>query len=156
MSGPSVPESRAYRHLQCGNDTVVSGQAFEVVSNPMSSMERTQCSTCGSMFPITDFAWSDTQENLADYYARHSSSATPMQRLLCSKRFMVALVLLAALPTAAACFYLVRNGSILAKVICLFTGLVIGAFIGATVFLQAFAEPIKRKVCGVSDTRQLT
>jgi hypothetical protein len=155
MSELNIPDSRAYRHLKCGEETMVTGQSFEVVSNPMSSMERTQCSTCGAMFPISDFQWSDTGETLADYYARHSQSATDAQRFLCSKKFMIALALLGAFPAAVGCYYLVRNDDLLTKAICLFTGLAIGAFIGGTVFLKAFADPIKRKVCGVSDTRLL-
>lgn len=156
MSEQSIPESRTYRHLQCGSETVVGGQSFEVVSNPMSSMERTQCSNCEAMFPIADFEWFDTGENLAGYYARHTESATDMQRFLCSKKFMVALIGLGAMLTAAGFYYLVRNEILLAKAICLFTGLVVGAVIGGTVFLKVFENPITRKVCGVSDTRLLT
>ena len=85
--------------IQCGNDTVVSGDAFEVVSNPMSSMEQTQCSSCGAMFPISDFEWSDTGEKLSDYYARHTQNATELQRFLCSKKFMVAVIVICILAT---------------------------------------------------------
>jgi hypothetical protein len=79
MSDQLIPESRSYRHIQCSNETEVSGESFEVVSNPMSSMEQTFCSICGAMFPITDFEWADTSEKLSDYYARHSSDATGRQ-----------------------------------------------------------------------------
>lgn len=156
MSEQSIPESRTYRHVECGSETVVSGQSFEVVSNPMSSMERTMCTACNAMFPIGEFEWADTGEGLADYYARHSQGATDTQRFLCSKTFMVALVVLGAVLAAAGCYYLARNANVLAKVLCLFGGLAIGAMIGAAVFLKVFADPIKRKVCGVSDTRLLT
>jgi len=155
MSEPSTPQSRTYRHTQCGNETVVGGQSFEVVSNPMSSMERTFCSSCNAMFPITDFEWADTGETLADYYARHTKNATDRQRFLCSKKFMVALAALGAVLTAAGAYFLVRNDGLLIQVVCLFGGLAIGAILGATVFLKGFADPIKRKVCGVSDTRLL-
>jgi hypothetical protein len=134
----------------------VSGQSFEVVSNPMSSMERTFCSTCNAMFPIADYEWADTGENLADYYARHTKNATDLQRFLCSKKFMVALVALGVVLTDVSVFLLIANQNLLARTICMFGGLAIGAFLGATVFLKLFADPIKRKVCGVSDTRLLT
>jgi hypothetical protein len=156
MSEQSIPDSRAYRHVQCGNETLVSGDSFQVVSNPMSSMERTFCSTCNSMFPIADYEWCDTGENLADYYARHTTSATDLQRFLCSKKFMVALIAFWAVVAASGCYYLVRDQVLLAKAICLFTGLVVGAVIGGTVFLNVFEKPITRKVCGVRDTRLLT
>lgn len=156
MTEQSIPESRTYRHVECGDETVVSGDSFEVVSNPMSSMERTWCSSCEEMFPIAEYQWDDTGENLADYYARHSKSATDLQRFLCSKKFMVALAGLGAVLTAAGFYYLVRNDNWLAKAVCLFTGVAVGGIIGGTVFLKAFANPITRKVCGVRDTRLLT
>lgn len=156
MPEQSIPESRTYRHVQCGSETLVSGQSFEVVSNPMSSMERTFCSSCGVMFPIADYEWCDTGENLAAYYTRHTTNATDLQRFLCSKKFMVALVGFWAVLAAGGCLYLVRDQGLLAKAICLFTGVVVGAIIGGAVFLNVFEKPITRKVCGVRDTRLLT
>lgn len=156
MNEQAVPESRAYRHVKCGNDTVVSGQPFEVVSNPMSSMEQTQCSSCGAMYPITEFEWSDTGETISDYYARHTKNATDMQRFLCSKKFMVALIVLCILAIEIGVYFLLANAGGLVLFFGLVGGLVIGAIIGMSVFLSGFANPIKRKVCGVRDTRSLT
>jgi hypothetical protein len=155
MSNEIVPESRAYTHSRCGQETLISGQSFEVASNPMSSMERTFCTTCGSMFPISEFAWADTGETIEDYYARHTARATSLQRFLCSKTLMVALIAVAALATAAGCYLLVANDPLLTKLICVATGFVIGAIIGMAVFTYVLADPIKRRVCGVSDTRVL-
>lgn len=155
MTEQAVPESRTYRHVQCGNDTLVSGQPFEVVSNPMSSMEQTQCSSCGAMFPISDFEWSDTGENLSAYYARHSTNATDLQRFLCSKKFMVALIAICIIMTEIGIYFLLANGDTFVLIFCLVGGLMIGAIIGMSVFVSGFADPIKRKVCGVSDTRCL-
>ncbi|TWU59314.1 hypothetical protein Poly51_21020 [Rubripirellula tenax] len=155
MSADLVPESRAYRHITCGSETVVGGQSFEVVSNPMSSMEQTKCSMCNAMFPISDYVWADTDENLSDYYARHTTTATDLQRLLCSKKMMVGLVAVSALAAAAGVYVLVANDDLFTRTICLLGGLMIGAFIGATLFLHVFANPITRKVCGVRDTRLL-
>jgi hypothetical protein len=151
----SIPESRAYRHLPCKQETLVSGQSFEVVSNPMSSMERTMCSTCGAMFPIDEFAWTDTNETLADYYARHTQHATPPQRFLCSKTFMVALIAVCAIATAIGGYAIVANDNWLARVIMVAGGLMVGAFIGMSIFVSGIAGPITRKVCGVKDTRML-
>lgn len=155
MAEQTVPESRAYRHIQCGADTAVSGQAFETVSNPMSSMEQTLCSSCGRMFPITAFEWSDTGEKISDYYARYTKNATPLQRFLCSKKFMVALIIICIILAEIGIYFLVRNQNVLALVICLAGGVMIGGIIGMSVFIYGFADPIKRKVCGVSDTRTL-
>jgi hypothetical protein len=155
MSDQTVPESRAYRHRTCGQETLVGGQSFEVVSNPMSSMERTMCSSCGAMFPIAEFEWADTGETLSDYYARHSASATDRQRFLCSKKFMVAVVAVCILLTEIGIYFLMRNAQQSALLFTLFGGLLIGGIIGMSVFISGFADPIKRKVCGVSDTRAL-
>ena len=155
MTEQAIPESRSYRHVKCGNDTVVSEQSFEVVSNPMSSMEQTQCSSCGAMFPISDFEWSDTGEKISDYYARHTKSATDLQRFLCSKQFMVALIAICILVTEIGIYFLLANDDKFVLIFCLVGGLMIGAIIGMAICVSGFANPIKRKVCGVSDTRSL-
>ena len=155
MTEGAVPESRSYRHRQCGNETEVGGQSFETVSNPMSSMERTFCSSCNAMFGISEFEWSDSGETIADYYARHTKSATPAQRFLTSKTFMILIILLLAIPAAIAAFVLLANVNLLAQLLGAFGGLVVGAFVGMMIFVEAFAKPITRKVCGVADTRTL-
>lgn len=156
MSAGTVPESRVYVHSQCGQETVVGGQSFEVVSNPMSSMEQTQCSACGAMFPISDFTWADTGETIADYYARHTQSASDLQRFLCSKKFMVGVIALFALGTATGFYLLVAGDDLFTRGIVVLGGLMIGAMVGMSAFLSVFANPIKKKVCGVADTRTLT
>ncbi len=108
------------------------------------------------MFPISDYEWSDTNENLSDYYSRHTKNATGFQRFLCSKKFMVGLILFTAIVGSALVSVLVADMNPLARIICLFGGLAIGAFIGMAIFVSAIANPITRKVCGVSDTRSLT
>jgi hypothetical protein len=155
MTDQAVPESRAYRHLTCGSETLVSGQSFEVVSNPMSSMERTQCSACGAMFPISDFQWSDTGERISDYYARHTQCATGLQRFLCSKTFMVALIVVCILVVEIAIYFLLANQNTIVLALSLVGGLMLGAILGMIVFVSGVADPIKRRVCGVSDTRML-
>ncbi|NND95787.1 MAG: hypothetical protein HKN47_00490 [Pirellulaceae bacterium] len=155
MNEEAVPESRSYTHTKCNEATEVSGQAFELVSNPMSSMEQTMCSTCGAMFPISEFAWSDTNESLSDYYARHTANATDRQRFLCSKTFMMAVIGVAAIITASAAYAIVANDDLLTRSICTAGGFFVGAIIGMAIFVSGFANPIKRKVCGVSDTRLL-
>ncbi|KAA5541050.1 hypothetical protein FYK55_19330 [Roseiconus nitratireducens] len=156
MSDATVPESRAYRHVQCDNETVVSGQPFELVSNPMSSITQTWCSDCNGYFPISDYQWSDTGENLSDYFARHTQSATDMQRFLCSKKFMVILWIIGFLLSALGATVLFADQALWVKIVFIpLTGL-IGVLIASAVFISGFANPITRKVCGVEDTRTLT
>lgn len=155
MPQGSVPQFRVYRHTRCEQETVVSGQSFEVVSNPMSSMERTFCTPCGAMFPIHEFAWIDTGEAISDYYARHSSSATPLQRFLCSKTFMVAVILVGAVATSAGMYFLFVNNKLGVRLFMALFGVIVGAFVGMAIFQSAFANPIKRRVCRVDDTRRL-
>lgn len=155
MADSSIPESRVYRHRKCGNETTVDGQSFETVSDPMSSMERTFCSSCNALFGISEYEWSDTGETISDYYARHSKGATSSQRFLTSKKFMVLTILFIAVPAAAGVYVLLANNNLLARLLGVVGGLVVGAFIGMMVFVEVFAKPITRKVCGVADTRSL-
>lgn len=107
------------------------------------------------MFPISEYEWSDTSETIADYYARHSQNATDRQRFLCSKKFMVGLILLSAIISAAALSMIVANNTAMVRVLGLLGGLLVGAIAGMAVFVSIYANPIKHKVCGVSDTRLL-
>ncbi len=152
--GP-VPEARAYMHRKCSTDTVVSGQAFETVSNPMSSMTRTWCTHCQAHDSITEYAWSDTGESLADYYTRHSAGATNLQRFLVSKKFMVFHWVLGFILASIGAWFLFANAQPGMRF--LFTPLtgLIGVFIATACFVECFANPITRKVCGVKDTRVL-
>ena len=92
MADEQVPESRVYRHLICGEETVVSGSPFEVITNPLAAMHRTWCGNYNAFFPMDQYAWSDTGEKITDYWARHGARATQLERWLCSKTAMVLLV----------------------------------------------------------------
>ena len=155
MSSSNVPESRVYRHLQCNSETTISGQPFEVMSNPISDMTRTWCTQCNAHFPISDYVWADTNENIVDYYARHGAKATSLQRFLCSKRMMIILGGTGLVLGAIGGFMLFRNGGMGQKLIMVpFCGGV-GGFIGLAIYVSLLCEPIKRRVCGVKDTRTL-
>ena len=155
MSDTAVPESRAYRHVKCGTETVVAGQSFEVVSNPMSSMTRTWCNHCNAHDGIAEYSWSDTGESIADYYARHSASATDLQRFLCSKKFMVTLWVVGFLLASVGAYFLLANARPGMRMIATPLAGIVGVLIASAIFLSGFADPIKRKVCGVKDTRVL-
>ena len=149
------PESRTYRHQTCGAETTISGQPFEVMSNPLSDMASTWCSQCEEQFPLAEYEWSDTNEKVLDYYARHSEGATDTQRFLCSRKCMLlsgggGLVLGAAIT-----FILFRNGAGWQKFGLPVLAGGVGAFIGLAIYISALCGPITKKVCGVSDTRLL-
>jgi len=155
MSASEIPESRAYRHQKCGTETVVSGEAFAALSDPLSDMSRTWCSVCNGFFPLADYEWSDTGEKITDYYSRHSARATGLERFLCSRKFLVISALVGFLLGAIAGFMLFRDkGGVMMIVMTIFVG-----GIGVVVFgsLKEFflGKLIVRRVCGVKDTRVL-
>ncbi len=68
---------------------------------------------------------------------------------------MVAVIGIVAMVTASAFYALVANDDLLTRLICVAGGLMVGAKIGMAILVSLFANPITRKVCGVSDTRLL-
>ncbi|MBC8354331.1 MAG: ammonium transporter [Planctomycetes bacterium] len=155
MDPQDIPESRTYRHLQCDQETNVSGQPFEVISNPLSDMTRTWCNHCDSFFPLSDYEWADTGENITEYYSRHSASATQLQRFLCSKRFLIILVVVGFILGAVAGFLLFRNDALWLKIVMTPACGFFGVFGAAAVYVSVICNMVVRKVCGVSDTRVL-
>lgn len=155
MTTSAIPESRVYRHLQCGTDTVISGQSFEVASNPLSDMTRTWCNNCNAFFPVSDYQWSDTGEKISDYYSRHSADATQLQRFLCSKKFMLICALTGFILGGVGGYFLCRDQKLWLQILMVpFIG-GIGVFIACAIFIT-LGKSITRRVCGVSDTRVLT
>lgn len=155
MSDVTVPESRNYRHVKCNTETTISGQPFEVMSNPMSDMERTWCVQCNSFFPLGEYEWADTGENVTAYYARLTTKATPMQRFLVSKKCMLICGSIGIVLGAIGGFILFRNDALWLKIVMpIFCG-GLGGFGGLAFYISALCNPITRNVCGVSDTRTL-
>jgi hypothetical protein len=155
MNQESIPESRSYRHSKCNGVTVVSGQPFEVMSNPLSDMSRTWCSECSSFFPLSEYEWVDSGEEITKYYARHSASASSVERFLCSKKFLVASAVVGFLLGAIGGFFLFRNNALWLKIFMTpFVGF-IGVFIAAALNVSVIGKIIVRRVCGVKDTRIL-
>lgn len=155
MSEETIPESRTYRHTTCGAETTIGDQSFEVASNPMSDMTQSYCTQCGGMVPITELEWTDTNETISDYYARHSANATDTQRLLCSKKSMLVLIAGCAVLGIIGMLSLADDDSMSSKLILGGGGLFIGCLVGAGTFSNLIEGPITRKVTGVKDTRTL-
>ena len=148
-------ESRDYKHLKCKTQTEISGPEFRALSDPMASMKETFCDECDGHFPINEFAWSDTNEKITDYYDRHTSKASEADRFLCSTPG------LAILAAGGFCVGVVFGGIICMLIggmagfiIALILGLV-GAVVGVVVRETVITPKILQKVCGVSDTRNL-
>jgi hypothetical protein len=155
MATQAVPESRVYRHLHCGSETVISGQAFEVASNPLADMTRTWCNQCNAFFPVTDYQWSDTGETISDYYARHSARATAIERFVCSKKFLIVCALGGLVLGGIGGYLLFRDEALWLQILMtLFVG-GLGVFAASALFIQ-LGKPITRRVCDVNDTRLLT
>jgi hypothetical protein len=156
MTTPSVPESRAYRHQACGEETVISGDGFEVISNPLGDMSRTWCTKCNAFFPVSDYTWADSGEKITDYWARHSTRATQLERFLCSRAFLLIAVAVGFLAGCIGGYVLFRNADLLVKVLMVpFVGGV-GVFAAAALHVSVICKLITRRVCGLSDTRVLT
>ena len=155
MANELVPESRVYRHIKCGAETVVSDEAFSVVSNPLADMTRTWCTPCNAFFPVSEYEWADTGEKIVDYYSRHSTKATAVDRFLCSKTFLLVSVVLFALAGIAAGYFITRNGGWGQRL--LVSGILafIGVFAAAALNVSVISKAIVKRVCGVADTRTL-
>ncbi len=89
-----IPKSRSYVHDQCGHVTEVDGGDFKNVSCPVPGMKGTMCAACGSLFPISEFKWKDSDESIEAYYARHRVRVPAMTRLICSRPVSIAIVLI--------------------------------------------------------------
>lgn len=69
---PETPTSRAYVHARCGGTTVVDGDDFVGLCNPMFGLlpVQTYCVKCAGVRPLEEFVWADTNETLAAYRQR--------------------------------------------------------------------------------------
>ena len=155
MTNEQVPESRAYRHSKCGAETVVSGESFSAVSNPLADMTRTWCTSCNAFFPVSEYVWDDTGEKLVDYYNRHSTRATAFDRFLCSRLFLIVSVVIGALVGVAVGYALTRNGALGQRLLASGFLAFVGIFAAAALNVSVISKVIVKRVCGVADTRTL-
>ena len=80
---------RAYEHVKCGQQTVVSEDDFKGLCDPLDLATHTYCVSCGDMFGIEEYVWADTEERLDKYRERlHKIIPESMLRLHDRIRFL--------------------------------------------------------------------
>jgi hypothetical protein len=62
--------SRAYRHVDCGRETIVSGDDYVLLECPFRPVTSTYCACCGDFVPLDAVEWTDTGESIAAYRQR--------------------------------------------------------------------------------------
>ena len=154
MDHSPVPDRRTYVHEKCQGLTEARENSFEELSNPLSDVPRTWCSTCNSFGPVSEFAWADTGEKIIDYRARHSARATSLERVFCSRVVWFGTLALALIGGVTGGFVLFADSGWLLKLVMIpFTGFVCVILIGAV--LIESTKTILWRVCGFRDTRRL-
>jgi hypothetical protein len=140
-------ESRDYVHAQCGEVTTVEGPEFASLADPLAKMTATYCAECEDVFPISEFAWADTQERISDYYAHYQNRASGVQRFLGSRSAMFTL-------SGVAFFVGLSLTLVLGIVLGLIAG-VVGAIVALVLHVMVIGPMILRQVLGTNDPRQL-
>lgn len=77
----AIPTSRVYQHKRCGDQTVVSGNDFEALSNPFTFSTGTMCASCGKAYSLKEFIWADSGETIAGRRRRLRAAAPASQKL---------------------------------------------------------------------------
>lgn len=151
-----APTSRSYTHDRCKQETIVADAAFSNMASPLSDITLTYCSGCKGMFQVSEFAWTDTGENLIEYRKRLAGHAGPVSRFLCSKTAVLCMLALAVLLGVAGAQWLspVQRGLLGFA----FTALGIGfvsVVVLAGILVSVITPMVHKRVCGESDPRQL-
>ena len=90
----TIPDSREYVHRTCGKVTEVSGGDFRNMAAPVPGMKGTMCAACGGFFPVSEFTWADSNEEIVAYYERHRARVPALTCLLCSRPLGLAIIAL--------------------------------------------------------------
>lgn len=149
MAKNKLRTSREYVHRKCKNTTVIDGPEFEALADPLANMICTYCGECEEHFPIAEFAWTDTDERISDYYKRYRQQASPAQRFLASRKAMFVMSGVAAL-LALLIGLLVLKMPVISVVLAVVA-------VGATFALHTLVigPMILKQALGTNDPRQL-
>lgn len=90
-----TPTSRPYVHKRCGGVTQVGDWAFEAICDPFYRTAGTICASCGHGYPLFDFTWADTGENVQAYRNRLAKLVTHGY-VLKRRRLLIALMIVVA------------------------------------------------------------
>ncbi len=152
-----APTSRIYLHDRCEQPTVVSDDAFSALASPLAGVQQTYCNACKSMFAVDEFRWADTDEKLTDYYLRHASRASAIDRFIASRHSVItALVLAVLLGILTVILCLVVQGEELLTSIFLGIGVgVLSLLTMGAILIFVLTPIVHRRVCKVSDPRRL-
>lgn len=96
MTG-KIPNSRSYIHNKCGEVTEVDGGDFKNMASPIPGMNWTMCAACCGYYPVSEFKWADSNEEILAYYARHRARVSAFTSLICSRPFSIVIILFAFL-----------------------------------------------------------
>lgn len=150
-----MQKSRTYTHSRCCTETTVDGPVLRAVSDPLAGMQLTYCVECEAQFPVAEFSWSDTDELISTYYARHREKATAADLWWCGNgglAFLAGVGFLAGIILGIIiCVTVSWLLGLIAGIILAIVGAIVGAVVRETLVLQS----ILKRVCGVDDTRKL-
>jgi hypothetical protein len=79
--GPVAHLKREYRHLDCDQVTVVSGDHLVMLECPFRHYHGTFCVSCNDMVPMDSVMWEDSGESIQDYRNQVYYSVSWMRRL---------------------------------------------------------------------------
>lgn len=147
--------ARDYTHQLCQTETEISGPEFRAMSDPLADMKMTYCTYCDDHFPVNEFAWSDTNELISAYYARHRKRATSSDMWWCGNAGLFLLASLGLLAGIITGILLAMATSWLVGLIVGFVLALIGAITGMVVREKIVCPQIYRRVWGIADTRSL-
>jgi hypothetical protein len=150
-----IRESRDYIHAKCRQTTTIDGPEFEVLANPLVGMVGTWCDHCEDHFPLREFAWADTRERITDYYDRHSAKATSLQKLLVSRKFLLAAGIVGFVAGAVGGAVLSNVLKGLPAAVLAIGGGLFTAVLVAVVDLLYVTPAVTRQALGTSDCRTL-
>lgn len=58
------PVRQTYTHKKCGKDTMLAIALAQGFAGDLSFLREAYCTTCGKHFPVSDFLWEETEEEV--------------------------------------------------------------------------------------------
>jgi hypothetical protein len=81
-ASPDEPQvARAYRHADCGCETIASGDALVLLECPFRQVDSTFCAVCNDYAALDRVSWSDSGELISAYRQRLYNSVSFWRRM---------------------------------------------------------------------------